>query len=89
MNDFLGRIQYLAGDHATIDGHQSQTCLTIIENKGSRVQLIMNMLRPAILHATIAGDSQPGRDVSRGRSGPELPCCLSGHDCDPAGNKHR
>ena len=79
LNQLLGRIQYLARYHATVNRDQSQACLAVIENQGAGVQLVMHVPGNPILHSTVTGNAKPGSDVAGRCSCAELSLWLG--DC--------
>lgn len=65
MNQFFCRIENFPVNHATVRHDDGEPRLTIIEDDGARMQLVVDVRAFVVVHIAVDGDTHPRGDVRR------------------------
>jgi len=76
VDEALGLVEDLSGDHAAVAEGNCEPVFTIVENQTTNPQLVMDLVAPPVVHTAGDRQTQRGGDVAPGRTGLELAVCI-------------
>ena len=82
----LGAVEHVPRQDTVVDYNDGNLPLTVIQHKAARIQLIMNLCRPAIRKPPWHGDAEPRSDVAGRCAGTEDYICC---EAMQAGHKYK